>query len=41
ELDKLQLDKVYQEFLKLADSKKEINDEDIPVIIKASNIGLV
>ena len=40
ELDKLQLDKVYQEFLKLADSKKEINDEDIPVIIKASNIGL-
>ena len=41
ELDKLQLDKVYQEFLKLADSKKEINDEDIPIIIKASNIGLV
>jgi len=41
ELNKLQLDKVYQEFLKLADSKKEINDEDIPVIIKASNIGLV
>jgi 2-isopropylmalate synthase len=41
ELDKLQLDKVYQEFLKLADTKKEINDEDIPVIIKASNIGLV
>lgn len=41
ELDKLQLDKVYQEFLKLADSKKEISDEDIPLIIKASNIGLV
>ena len=40
ELDKLQLDKVYQEFLKLADSKKEISDEDIPLIIKASNIGL-
>ncbi|MBT4904272.1 MAG: 2-isopropylmalate synthase [Flavobacteriaceae bacterium] len=40
ELDKLQLDKVYQEFLKLADTQKEINDEDIPVIIKASNIGL-
>ncbi len=34
------LDKVYQEFLKLADTQKEINDEDIPVIIKASNIGL-
>ena len=41
ELDKLQLDKVYQEFLKLADSKKEISDQDIPLIIKASNIGLV
>ena len=41
ELDKLKLDKVYQEFLKLADSKKEISDEDIPLIIKASNIGLV
>ena len=41
ELDKLQLDKAYQEFLKLADSKKEISDEDIPLIIKASNIGLV
>jgi len=41
ELDKLQLDKVYQEFLKLADSKKEISNEDIPLIIKASNIGLV
>ena len=41
ELDKLQLDRVYQEFLKLADSKKEISDEDIPLIIKASNIGLV
>jgi len=40
ELDKLQLDKVYQEFLKLADTQKEINDEDIPVIIKVSNIGL-
>ena len=41
ELDKLQLDKVYQEFLKLADSKKEISDEDIPLIIKSSNISLV
>ena len=41
ELDKIQLDKVYKEFLKVADSQKEINDEDIPKIIKASDIGLV
>ncbi|MDA8640314.1 2-isopropylmalate synthase [Flavobacteriaceae bacterium] len=41
ELDKLQLDKVYKEFLKLADTQKEINDEDIPKIIKASGISLV
>ncbi|MDA8871242.1 2-isopropylmalate synthase [Flavobacteriaceae bacterium] len=38
ELDKLQLDKVYQQFLVLADQQKEINDEDLPKIIKASNI---
>tara|TARA_B110000091_G_scaffold67914_1_gene74680 strand:- start:564 stop:1736 length:1173 start_codon:yes stop_codon:yes gene_type:complete len=41
ELNKLQLDKVYQEFLKVADTQKQINDEDIPKIIKASNIGLI
>ncbi len=41
ELDKLQLDKVYKEFLKLADTQKEINDEDIPKIIKASGVSLV
>ena len=41
ELNKLQLDKVYQEFLKVADTQKQINDEDIPEIIKASNIGLI
>tara|TARA_B100000767_G_scaffold202451_1_gene189346 strand:+ start:3685 stop:4851 length:1167 start_codon:yes stop_codon:yes gene_type:complete len=41
ELDKLQLDKVYQEFLKVADNQKQINDEDIPKIIKASNVGLI
>jgi 2-isopropylmalate synthase len=40
ELEKLQLDKVYQEFLKLADTQKEITDKDIPTIIKASNIDL-
>ncbi|MGB2171163.1 MAG: 2-isopropylmalate synthase [Flavobacteriaceae bacterium] len=38
ELDKLQLDKVYQEFLKLADKQKEINDDDIPKIVEAANI---
>jgi len=38
ELDKLQLDKVYQQFLIVADQKKEINDDDIPKIIKASKI---
>lgn len=38
ELDKLQLDKVYQQFLLVADQKKEINDDDIPKIIKASKI---
>jgi len=33
ELTKLELDKVYDEFLKLADQKKEITDEDLPKII--------
>ena len=38
ELDKLELDKVYKEFLKVADIQKEVRDEDIPKIIKSSNI---
>ena len=38
ELDKKQLDKVYTEFLKLADQKKEINDSDIPILIEAANL---
>ena len=38
ELDKIQLDKVYNEFLKLADAKKEIYDDDIQRIVKAANI---
>ena len=38
ELDKLQLDKVYDEFLKLADAKKEIYDDDIQKLIKDANI---
>ena len=40
DLDKLQLDKVYQQFLILADKKKEINDNDLPKIIELSNIKL-
>ncbi len=38
ELTKLQLDVVYDEFLKFADSKKEVNDEDIHEIIENSSI---
>lgn len=38
ELDKLQLDKVYQRFVIIADQKKEINDEDLPKIIESSNL---
>lgn len=38
EFDKLELDKVYNQFLIWADRKKEIKDEDIPVIISESNI---
>ena len=38
ELDKLQLDKVYQQFLIIADQQKEISDLDLPEIIKSSNI---
>jgi len=39
ELTKLQLDDVYQEFLKFADEHKEISDEDIPKIIAKSNLN--
>ena len=39
ELTKLQLDDVYQEFLKFADDHKEISDEDIPKIIAKSNLN--
>tara|TARA_X000000950_G_scaffold40200_3_gene43668 strand:- start:1828 stop:2982 length:1155 start_codon:yes stop_codon:yes gene_type:complete len=38
ELNKLQLDKVYTEFLKVADTQKEVNDEDIPKIIEACRL---
>ena len=33
ELDKEQLDKAYEEFLKLADSKKDINDDDVLMLV--------
>jgi len=38
DLTKIQLDKVYNEFLKFADLKKEVTDNDLPRIIKLSNI---
>jgi 2-isopropylmalate synthase len=41
ELTKLQLDKVYLEFLRFADAKKEINDEDIPQIVEATNLNSI
>ncbi len=40
ELTKTQLDKVYGEFLKFADQKKEIEDNDIHQIVEASRINL-
>ncbi len=39
ELTKLQLDDVYPKFLKYADSKKEVIDQDIHEIMKESNIA--
>lgn len=41
ELTKLQLDVVYQEFLKLADRKKEVIDDDVHRIIQVSKIGIL
>tara|TARA_Y100000389_G_scaffold42136_1_gene36837 strand:- start:806 stop:2101 length:1296 start_codon:yes stop_codon:yes gene_type:complete len=38
ELTKNELDVVYAEFLKFADLRKEVKDEDIPIIIKKSNL---
>ena len=40
ELTKLQLDKVYENFLKFADVKKEIVDEDIHEIVETSDVKL-
>ena len=39
ELTKLQLDKVYDQFLKFADTHKEINDDDIPGIVDLANLN--
>ena len=40
ELTKLQLDAVYEEFLKFADRKKEIEDADIHQIVEAAPITI-
>lgn len=40
ELTKLQLDSVYENFLKFADRKKEILDDDIHQIVETSNISI-
>ena len=39
ELTKLELDKVYEQFLKFADTHKEINDDDIPGIVDLANLN--
>jgi len=39
ELTKLQLDKVYEQFLKFADTHKEIIDDDIPGIVDLANLN--
>lgn len=41
DLTKLQLDIVYQEFLKFADRKKQVVDTDVHQIIEYSNIGIL
>ena len=38
ELTKLQLDETYPEFLKFADTKKEINDEDLHILMEKCEI---
>ncbi|MEM9649543.1 MAG: 2-isopropylmalate synthase, partial [Bacteroidota bacterium] len=40
ELTKLQLDVVYENFLKFADQKKEIMDEDIHQIVETSDVSI-
>ena len=38
DLNKLQLDKVYERFLKVADKQKEVNDKELPKIIEACKL---
>ena len=38
ELTKIELDAAYPEFLKFADTKKEINDEDLHILMETCNI---
>ena len=38
DLNKLQLDKVYERFLKVADKQKEVSDEELPKIIEACKL---
>jgi 2-isopropylmalate synthase len=38
ELTKLELDATYPEFLKFADTKKEINDEDLHILMEKCKI---
>lgn len=40
ELTKIQLDSVYQEFLKYADSRKEVIDEDIHEIVAMTDVAI-
>ncbi|MEE3034807.1 MAG: 2-isopropylmalate synthase [Bacteroidota bacterium] len=38
DLDKLQLDKVYERFLKIADKQKEVSDDELPKIIESCKL---
>ena len=38
DLNKLQLDKVYERFLKVADKQKEVSDQELPKIIKSCKL---
>jgi 2-isopropylmalate synthase len=38
-LTKLELDEIYNQFLEIADSKKEVEDEDLLLILKAEKVG--
>ena len=40
DLTKLELDQIYPEFLKYADRQKEVNDEDIEIIIKSVRVEM-